>query len=164
MTSLHLVLWIVGAILLQLAIYLAIGFARHWQDYRALRTAVSSGDGFVDPAPAAPGTTSAEPPVAAWRGLRSFRVVNRVEEDASRQVCSFYLAPQDGKPLEPFYPGQFLTFALDVPAVGGGYGGYRAVLLIVRCAAPRNLPRIDQARACTGRQRRGARAVVQLFP
>jgi ferredoxin-NADP reductase len=134
MTSLHLVLWIVGAILLQLAIYLAIGFARHWQDYRALRTAVSSGDGFVDPAPAAPGTTSAEPPVAAWRGLRSFRVVNRVAEDASRQVCSFYLAPQDGKPLEPFYPGQFLTFALDVPALGGGTEA------IVRCYSLSDAP------------------------
>lgn len=37
MTSLALLLWIVSGIVLQLAIYLGIGFWRHWQDYQALR-------------------------------------------------------------------------------------------------------------------------------
>jgi hypothetical protein len=37
MTSLALLLWIVSGIVLQLAIYLGIGFWRHWHDYQALR-------------------------------------------------------------------------------------------------------------------------------
>jgi hypothetical protein len=38
MTSLHLLLWIVSGIVLQVAIYLGIGFWRHWQEYQALRS------------------------------------------------------------------------------------------------------------------------------
>lgn len=37
MTSLSLLLWIASGVVLQLAIYLAIGFWRHWQDYQSLR-------------------------------------------------------------------------------------------------------------------------------
>ena len=36
-------------------------------------------------------------------------------EDAAQTQCSFYLEPVDGAPLPPFKPGQFLTFALQVP-------------------------------------------------
>lgn len=49
----------------------------------------------------------------AWSGFRKFRVEGKVLEADS--VCSFYLAPHDGRPLPPFYPGQYLTFRLSVP-------------------------------------------------
>lgn len=49
----------------------------------------------------------------AWSGFRKFRVDGKVlEADA---VCSFYLAPHDGRPLPAFYPGQYLTFRLAIP-------------------------------------------------
>ncbi|MGQ0655123.1 MAG: 2Fe-2S iron-sulfur cluster-binding protein [Betaproteobacteria bacterium] len=50
---------------------------------------------------------------AAWSGFRKFRVDGKVLEAES--VCSFYLAPHDGRPLPPFLPGQYLTFKLSVP-------------------------------------------------
>lgn len=49
-------------------------------------------------------------------GWREFRVARREFEDAAQSQCSFYLRPVDGRPLPPFKPGQFLTFALDVKA------------------------------------------------
>jgi len=39
--------------------------------------------------------------------------VDKVVE--ARDVCSFYLAPHDGKPLPRFLPGQYLTFQLRPP-------------------------------------------------
>ncbi|NIV75325.1 MAG: MOSC domain-containing protein [Gammaproteobacteria bacterium] len=46
----------------------------------------------------------------------SFRrfVVERKEPE-SDTITSFYLAPEDGKPLADFLPGQFLTFRLTIP-------------------------------------------------
>lgn len=49
----------------------------------------------------------------AWSGWRKFRVDGKVLEAES--VCSFYLAPHDGRPLPPFLPGQYLTFRLTIP-------------------------------------------------
>lgn len=51
---------------------------------------------------------------SAWAGWRAFRVAQRVFEDESQSQCSFHLQPEDGQPLPPFKPGQFLTFALDL--------------------------------------------------
>jgi hypothetical protein len=50
---------------------------------------------------------------SSWNGFRKFRIVNRVVE--VQDVCSFYLAPHDGKPLPPFLPGQYLTFQIKIP-------------------------------------------------
>ena len=44
MTSLHLLLWIAGGILLQIALYMGVGFWRHWQAYRALRSVAKAFD------------------------------------------------------------------------------------------------------------------------
>lgn len=44
---------------------------------------------------------------------RTFIVKNKVPE--SENITSFYLEPGDGKPLEPFMPGQFLPLKLDIP-------------------------------------------------
>ena len=46
----------------------------------------------------------------SWPGYRKFSVQRKELEGGG--VCSFYLAPHDGKPLPSFKPGQFLTFNL----------------------------------------------------
>ena len=51
----------------------------------------------------------------SWSGKRKFRIVRRAYEDRSKDICSFYLAPYDNRPIPPFRPGQFLTFELPVP-------------------------------------------------
>ncbi|MDI1246181.1 MAG: 2Fe-2S iron-sulfur cluster-binding protein [Rhodoferax sp.] len=71
---------------------------------------------------------------ATWAGYRSFHVERKELEDAAAQVCSFYLVPEDGKPLAPFLPGQFLTFALDVPSPMGG------TQAVIRCYSLSDAP------------------------
>ncbi len=137
MTSLDLLLWISGGILLQLAIYGCVVFWRHWQAYRALRNGAAALDVVVAPE-AVPEPTP--PAAAAWAGYRTFHVERKVPEDASAQVCSFYLVPEDKKPLPPFFPGQFLTFKLDVPSATGGT---RAV---IRCYSLSDAPQADHYR------------------
>ena len=52
----------------------------------------------------------------SWSGFREFRVERIVRsENLSESIASFYLAPLDGKTLPAFFPGQFLTFRLEVP-------------------------------------------------
>ena len=48
-----------------------------------------------------------------WEGFRAFVVERKVPE--SETITSFYLKPQDGEPLPPYLPGQFLTFRLSMP-------------------------------------------------
>jgi ferredoxin-NADP reductase/DMSO/TMAO reductase YedYZ heme-binding membrane subunit len=49
----------------------------------------------------------------AWAGWREFVLEKRVAE--STTITSFYLRPEDGRPLQTFRPGQFLTVQVDVP-------------------------------------------------
>jgi ferredoxin-NADP reductase len=137
MTSLYLLLWIAGAVLLQLAIYGCIVFWRHWQAYRALRNVAAELDLAVPPE-AVPALTP--PAAAAWAGYRTFHVERKVPEDASAQVCSFYLVPEDKKPLPPFLPGQFLTFQFDVPSATGG------TQTVIRCYSLSDAPQADHYR------------------
>lgn len=67
-----------------------------------------------------------------WNGFRKFRVTKKVME--SKDVCSFYLSPHDQKRLSNFYPGQYLTFQLDIA------GSARPV---VRCYSLSDAPRPD---------------------
>ena len=53
---------------------------------------------------------------AGWEGFREFAVDRKVAE--SRAITSFYLRPEDGKPLPVYRPGQFLTFRLNIPGHG----------------------------------------------
>lgn len=48
-----------------------------------------------------------------WEGFRVFLVESKVPE--SETITSFYLKPQDAEPLQPYMPGQFLTFRLNLP-------------------------------------------------
>ena len=137
MTSLYLLLWIAGGVLLQIAIYLCIGFWRHWQSYQALRNVAAEFDIAVNPDAVPEGL---QPAAAAWTGYRIFRVERKALEDATGQVCSFYLVPQDGKPLPPYWPGQFLTFQLDAPTPMGGTQS------ITRCYSLSDAPQSNQYR------------------
>ncbi len=65
-----------------------------------------------------------------WNGFRKFLVQKKEME--SKDVCSFYLTPHDQKKLSPFYPGQYLTFQLEIP------GNARAV---IRCYSLSDGPR-----------------------
>ncbi len=53
---------------------------------------------------------------AATETQEEFRtlIVNRKVPE-SETITSFYLVPEDGKPLAPFLPGQFLPLKLDIP-------------------------------------------------
>ena len=131
MTSLFLSSWIALGIFLQIAIYLCIGFWRHWQSYQALRNMAQEFEIDVNPGIAPQVTPLA---VTAWAGYRTFRVERKVEEGAGAQICSFYLVPEDKKPLPEFLPGQFLTFQLDaLTALGGAQS-------VVRCYSLSDAP------------------------
>jgi ferredoxin-NADP reductase len=117
MTSLSLSIWIAASVLLQIAIYLCIGFWRHWLAYNALRNVVAESEITVNPEVT---LQVMQPSAAAWAGYRTFRVERKVQEGNLTQVCSFYLVPEDQKPLATFLPGQFLTFLLDIPTAIGG--------------------------------------------
>ena len=136
MDSLSLLFWIVSGILLQLSIYLGIAYWRHWRDYHALPNQedldLTVGGGKS--------RDVADSTVAARLGFRTFRVDRKVMEDACSSICSFLLVPEDGKPLPPFLPGQFLTFRLDLPAAKGG------TEQIIRCYSLSDAPCPDYYR------------------
>ena len=137
MTALSLFLWICAGILFQVAIFLGIGFWRHWQKFLAL----SSGTVGASQVDAVDGQADVEDLyVAAWQGYRAFRVDHRVIEDAAQSVCSFYLVPEDGQALPSFLPGQFLTFRLDLPTQAGGSEQ------IIRCYSLSDAPGRDRYR------------------
>ncbi|MFJ5770491.1 NO-inducible flavohemoprotein [Psychrobacillus sp. NPDC093180] len=48
-----------------------------------------------------------------WEGFRSFVIDRKVEE--SDTVRSFYLKPQDGKPIPTYEAGQYLTIKAEIP-------------------------------------------------
>lgn len=152
MTSLQLLSWIAGSILLQLAIYLGIGFWRHWTAYLALRHQLNDLEVAVSPLEVE-ATTETLPP--AWSGLRTFKVTRRTMEDAAQSICSFELVPQDGQTLKPFLPGQFLTFSLDIPAQSG------ATQTVVRCYSISNAPDPSHYRVSI---KRAPAPVNTLFP
>jgi hypothetical protein len=143
MTSLHLLLWIAGGVLLQLAIYGCLVFWRHWQAYSALRNVTTEFEIGV-PAEAAPEPLQAAD--AAWAGYRTFHIERKVVEDAAAQVCSFYLVPEDKKPLPAFLPGQFLTFQLDVPLATGG------TQAVIRCYSLSDAPQAHSYRISVKRE------------
>ncbi len=120
-----------GGVLLQLAIYLGIGFGRHWTSYQALRLGISGGELPLKPHSDSPEIDNTK---LAWSGLRGFKVSHKVFEDAAQQICSFHLVPQDGEALAPFLPGQYLTFRLEVPTLAGDLAG------VTRCYSLSDAP------------------------
>ncbi|TXT27247.1 MAG: oxidoreductase FAD/NAD(P)-binding domain-containing protein [Gallionellaceae bacterium] len=128
-----------SGIALQLAAFFAISFWRRWPGYLALRNRAAEANPPVTAAQRAPEKTR-ETAATAWPGFRVLRVERREVEDAAQSVCSFYLVPEDGRPLPPFLPGQFLTFRLDIPVAAGN------AEQIVRCYSLSDAPRPDYYR------------------
>jgi hypothetical protein len=125
-TAPQLLAYICAAIALQVLLGGAIGLWRR-------RTSVVA----QAPVESAPAEVANQ---GAWAGWREFKVARRVMEDAAQTQCSFHLVPLDGRPLEPFKPGQFLTFSLDVadgPASPGATGTTRR---ITRCYSLSDAP------------------------
>ncbi|MCW8908966.1 MAG: 2Fe-2S iron-sulfur cluster-binding protein [Sedimenticola sp.] len=133
MTTGTLALIIATLLITQAAALLLTGYYRRWQKHKAE-------PGQVAPPLTAPPSSRAEllrpGGEQTWSGFREFEVQRRVYEDGDRQICSFYLAPVDGRPLPPFQPGQFLTFRLSVEGPGGGQ-------TLTRCYSLSDRPRSD---------------------
>ena len=70
-----------------------------------------------------------------WSGYRKFLVSRKIAECGD--VCSFYLAPHDKKPLPEFLPGQYLTFQLNIPG---------SATPVIRCYSLSDSPRHDAYR------------------
>ncbi|MDA7948482.1 MAG: 2Fe-2S iron-sulfur cluster-binding protein [Hyphomicrobiaceae bacterium] len=107
---------IVGAVSMRAA-YSAISFAgRKYALSRENKKYISQFRAAASRVFRSPPNVQSQAQPLTWKGKRRFRVVKRVYENINEDVCSFYLEPHDGKPIPPFHPGQFLTFA--VPAAG----------------------------------------------
>lgn len=124
MTALQLFSYIIGALLLQLAIGVVI----------AMRRRADVGVPTKDQDP------ELRRPSGAWSGWREFRVARRQFEDRLGTQCSFYLEPLDGAALPPFSPGQYLTFQLQVPQSSADG---RAPRILTRCYSLSDRPRPD---------------------
>ena len=51
-----------------------------------------------------------------WRGWRNFVVSHKRPE--SEVITSFFLEPEDGRPIADFKPGQYISMVVDVPRLG----------------------------------------------
>ncbi len=58
----------------------------------------------------------AETRPGGWRGWRKFVVRHKRQE--SGVITSFFLEPEDGRPLADFKPGQYISVVVDVPRLG----------------------------------------------
>ncbi len=122
MSATTLALIILAAILIQLAVIILLGFFRRRLENRNLAgsmnetVSLSKVNTPIRQYANTPIRTSAELviPESGWDGFKEFMVQRRELEDKNNVVCSFYLAPVDGKPLTTFKPGQFLTFKLQI--------------------------------------------------
>lgn len=141
MTAQGLLLLILLGIAVQLAVYAGVAFFRYWLAYQRLKDA-SDMEGSLPTWSEPPG--EANPP--AWQGYREFRVIRREYANPARDVCSFYLAPVDGKPLPPFEPGQYLTFQFPLPL---------AASPLIRCYSLSSPPQPDHYRVSIKRVPQG---------
>lgn len=111
MTTGILALIITGAIVGQVALFMLIGLYRRRRAFDTAQGATPAENGIP-----AEVTTVAQ--ADGWKGFREFVVQRRERENSDGSICSFYLAPVDGKPLPPYKPGQFLTFKLAIDQAG----------------------------------------------
>lgn len=88
---------------------------------------------------------ASQPALKAWAGTRPFRVSAVVDE--AEGCRSFYLVPQDGRPLPRFEPGQYLTFHLPTAD---------PLRSLVRCYSLSDRPREDYYRVTVKRVEHGA--------
>lgn len=141
MTTGILTLIIVAAILAQVAVALLLGLYRRRQQYRELGQHRENEERVAPPASSGLSAVTSVPSAPAWEGFREFTVQRREFEDSNREICSFYLAPLDGKPLPAFRPGQFLTFKLSLEDTQTSQPKS-----VVRCYSLSDAPRNDNYR------------------
>jgi len=125
MTTQTLFTLIIMTVLLQLLIYGAIASYRQWLLYQQLESK----------------QITAPAPTTAWQGTRKFRVQRKVFEDADQTICSFYLSPEDKRPLPSFLAGQYLTFEFQLPDISGGQ-----TKKTIRCYSLSDKPGLDHYR------------------
>jgi ferredoxin-NADP reductase len=83
---------------------------------------------------------ASQPRLKAWLGVRTFLVSAVVDEAADCR--SYYLVPEDGRPLPRFEPGQYLTFHLPTAD---------RMRPLVRCYSLSDRPRDDYYRVTVKR-------------
>ncbi len=104
---------ILGAVLIQAVLLLVASTRRMARETEQQRVALDLLREQVALARARRTELDEEQELGTWKGYRKFEVKRRRPE--TEDICSFYLAPHDGKPLPPFHPGQYLTFRLHIP-------------------------------------------------
>ncbi|OEJ69285.1 2Fe-2S iron-sulfur cluster-binding protein [Magnetovibrio blakemorei] len=121
MTVVELLIYITIAFVLQVAIFGAVAFRRHWGIYQDMRHRMVGFDTDIIGEADLSRPELDHPPSqeAHWKGFRNFRVSKKIFEDRNKNVCSFYLMPTDDEPLADFQPGQFLTFQLNIDDPSG---------------------------------------------
>ncbi len=136
MNTSTLALIIFAAILIQVAVFMFMGYQRRKNELINSSTTHSTFKGESATAP----TPSNNPPIS-WEGFREFIVQRKVVEDDAQSICSFYLVPEDGLPLPAFKAGQFLTFRLNVtnPSTGNS-------TTVIRCYSLSDAPNTDYYR------------------
>ncbi|MFT5125751.1 MAG: ferredoxin-NADP reductase [Candidatus Omnitrophota bacterium] len=73
--------------------------------------------------------------LVAWTGFRRFVIKRKEVENANGSICSFYLWPEDERPLPAFRPGQYLT--LRIPSASSP---------VIRCYSLSDRPNPDYYR------------------
>lgn len=142
MTTAILALILFLAIAAQVAFFALRGLHQRRRQYRGLQqTAAEPAASAITDARDTDATLAGSAGTPAWEGFREFVVQGRVIEDAMGAICSFYLAPTDGRPLPAFRPGQYLTFRLPVTDPLSG-----ADKTLTRCYSLSERPRPDYYR------------------
>ncbi len=145
MSTETLALTIFAVILIQVVAAILVVIYKKKRQFKGLESNIGLQKG-VDQEHTASNLTSSILPDAAdketpvWQGFKDFIVQRRIVEDSSGSVCSFHLVPVDGKPLPSFYPGQFLTFKLQISDTTG------VIKDIVRCYSLSDCPMTDHYR------------------
>ncbi|MES0327952.1 MAG: 2Fe-2S iron-sulfur cluster-binding protein [Gammaproteobacteria bacterium] len=141
MTTSTLALIILAAILAQVAVVMLFGLYRRKRQYRDLDERTSGAKNVLKPNAATRSSTEPSGSAPSWDSFKEFIVQRREIEDGNNSVCSFYLVPTDGKPLDTFKPGQFLTFKLQIEDPNT-----HKLKSVVRCYSLSDAPRPDHYR------------------
>jgi uncharacterized protein len=114
MTTTTLALIIFTVILVQLSLVILIGIYRSRQNLLKSSAQDTKSRTTTNTTTVNPLVTLATSSDNSWKDYREFSVQRREFEDNEQSICSYYLVPVDGKSLQSFIPGQFLTFKLQI--------------------------------------------------
>lgn len=141
MTVGMLLLIIVAVLIMQVSVVALVGLYRRKRQYHELDERKSEAQVISTPQVSTPSVDDLAASDIAWEEFREFSILRREFEDGNRSVCSFYLAPVDGRLLPPFKPGQYLTFKLQIEDPSS-----HKLKSVVRCYSLSDAPRSDYYR------------------